>query len=95
MSDDAFSQEEIDELLSKVEKDKPKTNGGTAFPVYAWQGTVDPGMTLLDYYYGQALVGLCANSVIMEANPIEDVVEWAVKLGKALLAEREKNNAGN
>ena len=61
-------------------------DGGTAFPVYAHEGAVDPGMSLRDYFAGQALVGLAARG---ERN-VMYVAQYAYEYADAMLAEREK-----
>ena len=65
--------------------DKPN-DGGPAFPV----GLL-PGMSLRDYFAGQALAGLiaCPNTSGGE----KDFARNAYKLADAMLAEREKERA--
>ncbi len=78
--------------------DAPK-DGGAAFPVPA--GVVArPGMSLRDWFAGQALAGLgdwCPNND--DGSPVEPFtpktirsrqVEWAYAVADAMLAEREK-----
>lgn len=55
------------------------------------------GMTLRDYFAGQALIGFCANTdlvKIMEqgnsGNSIENVAEFTYKYADAMLKQREE-----
>jgi hypothetical protein len=84
-------------------------NGGPAFPQHGW--TSDPtvlermkdqsGMTLRDYFAGQALAGLCANPSIHAPNgnsgwslvncTTDDLVGYAFHLADDALAARAKD----
>ena len=67
-------------------------DGGWAFPWPEPTGTEVrqfPGMTLRDWFAGQALVGL----VISDPSGMkgdEKLAQWAFMLADALIAEREK-----
>jgi len=63
-------------------------NGGHAFPCYTGNGTAELGMTLRDYFAGQALAGF---SVCHADNACIVIAKQAYKLADAMLAEREKN----
>jgi len=76
-------------------------DGGPAFPRH--YGTMScgekkeqlwsDGMTLRDYFAGQALVGMMANSYMIDsASPatLEIVSGWAFEAADAMLAAREK-----
>ena len=72
-----------------------KPTGGRAFPSEQttspsghWNNTYRPGMTLRDYFAGQALVGM-ADYYIAEAEA-EMYARRAYLLADAMLAEREK-----
>jgi hypothetical protein len=72
-------------------------DGGTAFPVYAHEGAVEPGMTLLDHFAGQSLMGLLSReqdddwiSYMIENTSYAHV---AYHLAATMLAEKEKLNA--
>jgi len=69
-----------------------KDNGGTAFPCNSPDGIESyKGMSLRDYFAGQALAGLCANT---NSNPDSKnalaFAKDAFALADAMLAEREK-----
>lgn len=66
----------------------PKT-GGPAFPrPYAG----DSGMTLRDYFAGQALCGYLA-SHSMDVAELRDAAQYAYAYADAMLTEREKGGA--
>ena len=77
--------------LSKKNKAVPKqTDGGPAFPVKWQNGEQQSGMTLRDWFAGQALVGYVAY------NPDSRDVDLACvsyATADAMLAEREKGGA--
>jgi hypothetical protein len=54
-----------------------------------WQAVHD-GMTLRDYFAGQALAGLCAYGIPGEHHTPEATAEDAYAYADAMLAEREK-----
>lgn len=56
-----------------------------AFPAFGVDGPVEYGMTLRDYFAGQALAGICAFGPYRTSAPQE-----AYKIADAMLAEREK-----
>ena len=74
-------------------------DGGSAFPVLdscAFEGggsrldCVDRGMTLRDYFAGQALAGyIVTGPECMYPTP-EDAAKYSYKIADAMLAERER-----
>jgi len=81
--------------------DKPN-DGGPAFPFVAVSeatgqpinGCFDPGMSLRDWFAGQALAGLLASGVAAaRGQTCEDVAEIAYANADAMLAERAKGGA--
>ena len=76
---------------------KPK-DGGPAFPVleYEYKATGDlhpsptmqPGMTLRDWFAGRALTGMLANPDCGQSN--EKIADWAYRIADAMLEERGK-----
>lgn len=74
-----------------------KPDGGPAFPC---GGDLYSGMSLRDYFAGQALAGICAAWPHMKhpkeaeyggwVPPADHVGYWAYRLADAMLAEREK-----
>lgn len=76
-------------------------NGGAAFPSQpvmemSQSHFAQPiyhradGMSLRDYFAGNALIGLCANDRWNATNQVESVVRSAYELADAMLAERAK-----
>lgn len=70
-------------------------NGGPAFPV---ADSVYPngqiqygftGMTLRDWFAGQALAGLLANATL-GSEPAGEIARWSYETADAMLAERAK-----
>jgi len=68
----------------------PDKTGGPAFPTYP---THTPGMTLRDYFAGQALVGILLGGGQMgqaaQENP-SIAASWAYQQADAMLAAREE-----
>ena len=70
---------------------------GTAFPISYMTGNakkgftnhVSPGMTLRDFFAGQALVGFLANS-ISDNETFGDIAENCFKAADAMLVEKDK-----
>ena len=67
-------------------------NGGPAFPSTDAKGFVSDGMSLRDYFAGQALAGMiaCANT----GGGGKYFAEYAYKYADAMLAERKKQKGG-
>jgi hypothetical protein len=77
-------------------------DGGSAFPVlestsigecgeYSNLDCTDTGMTLRDYFAGQALVGYCSQESM---GSFKGVASAVYEIADAMLAEREKQNDG-
>lgn len=69
-----------------------KKDGGPALPCETYQGTPVPGgdgMSLRDYFAGQALVGIASLSGGGFGYPEDDAARWAYRYADAMLAERE------
>jgi hypothetical protein len=66
----------------------PIDNGGPAFPVQAWNGEeqvlVHVGMTLRDWFAGQAMIGM------LSSKPITFCAEDAYTFADAMLAARKE-----
>ena len=60
-----------------------------AFPVAGQFGIYQEGMSLRDYFAGQALMGMMASDAGW-ATPQAEVARGAYKLADAMLAERER-----
>lgn len=74
---------------------KTKNDGGLAFPGQQdmcpdgkWNQTWEPGMSRRDWFAGQALAGLCANSRVQDT--AAEFAAGAVRAADALIAELEK-----
>ena len=84
-----------------------KNDGGPAYPFQsrnrqAELNSPEQGMSLRDYFAGQALAGLCADTDNTFAEDVATgirggkfVVGAAYKLADAMLAEQEKSYADN
>ena len=74
-----------------------KSDGGWAFPAPAGIGDGDnmfqPGMSLRDYFAGQALAGNLANHQLTWPKYPVDLVEDCFKLADAMIAKRAKGDA--
>jgi len=46
------------------------------------------GMTLRDYFAGQAIINVMLADEDMERTSVEDIAKWAYKIADAMLAER-------
>lgn len=66
--------------------------GGPAFPAEMLTERF-PGMTLLDYFAGQALAGMSANSEMLDnvtQTSTAAIARWSYDIAAAMLAERTK-----
>ena len=81
----------------------PRNDGGPAFPAERmelvlilkgepdqWHKVEYPGMTLRQYYAGQALAGNLANHQLTWPKYPVDLVEDCFKLADAMIAERNR-----
>ena len=71
-------------------------DGGPAFPGEQgtdpnglWNQTWSPGMSLWDYYAGQALAGACAHNS-ESTLPQRARARWCAEMADAMLEERER-----
>lgn len=64
-------------------------NGGPAFPITAGNAVYGHGMTLRDWFAGQALAGIMTNSMWVRQDSSE-VVLSAYRLADAMIVAREK-----
>ena len=56
-----------------------KDDGGAAFPIRGFEN----GMTLRDWFAGQALLGYCLNDA-------SEAAEWSYRVADAMIAKRNK-----
>ena len=70
-----------------------KEDGGSAFPV-AGQDVISAGMTLRDWFAGQALVGLLASEGSLQSErhgvTVDGLANHCYRFADAMLAERRK-----
>jgi len=68
-------------------------NGGPAFPPHP--GSQLQGMSLRDWFAGQALAGwfACSDTVTRSVVPFADAADHAYQAADAMLAERKKGGA--
>lgn len=71
---------------------KPINNGGPAFPNKDELGNMIPGMSLRDYFAGQALAGLLTQPAEDEYGP-KCFAEAAYEMADAMLKARNKEVA--
>ena len=67
-----------------------KNDGGPAFPHVEGWNYKKPGMSLRDWFVGQALMGLAAHISIVQSAK-EDIANWCFTIADAMLAAREKS----
>jgi len=66
--------------------------GGPAFPVILTSRTEEhtPGMSLLDYFAGQALAGFKIEELAVDAGYLAGVAQQCYETANKMLAERNK-----
>jgi len=69
--------------------------GGPAFPSEqgqsvdgTWNPTYSSGMSLRDYFAGQALAGICSDN---EATDVEWIARWCWKVADVMMKSREES----
>jgi len=65
-------------------------DGGWAFPCYTGNDMAEPGMTMRDYFAGQALAGMSSDISWYENIEWQRAAVVAYGLADAMLAKREK-----
>ena len=77
-------------------------NGGPAFPSIRIERGMDiagngcnvrvylPGMTLRDYFAGEAMAGMCSDPGLYREEGFEQVADWAYSQADAMIARRSK-----
>lgn len=74
----------------------PENDGGQAFPVPGdEERTYTPGMSLRDWFAGQALAGIVQGTQSEKMKPTcpGEAAHWAYMIAEAMLAAREANHA--
>lgn len=64
-----------------------------AFPVTAGQQVYATGMTLRDWFAGQAISGACSPAPDGWSLPPQDHAAWAYEIADAMIAARETGGA--
>lgn len=73
-----------------------KTKNPTAFPLKHADDKFNPGMTLRDYFAGQALTGIISNaSLWRDLETFKDTAYFAYEIAEKLLIERQKYEPKN
>jgi hypothetical protein len=67
-------------------------NGGQAFPVHS--PAIDYGMTLRQWYAGQALQGLVSSGEYRYVSCYEELASDAFRIADAMIAHEEAENHG-
>jgi len=70
-------------------RDEKTNDGGPAFPA-----GVSAGMSLRDWFAGQALTGWISDSTANVSEP-DNIAEHCYELADAMVAEKEKRDEGN
>jgi len=72
-------------------------DGGPAFPSEqghipngTWNQTYDPGMSLRDWFAGQALMGACANPELCDVEAYKHIPRRSYEAADAMIKEIEK-----
>lgn len=70
------------------------SDGGPAYPLPRGENQVDgtEGMSLRDYFAGQALAGYCAHPDL-GTELVDKLAKWSYQIADAMLAERDKPGA--
>ena len=76
-----------------MSKSKPIADGGPAFPLPDNVGTLYHGMSLRDYFAGQALVTLA--TLTPHIKDRVELTSTAYRIADAMLVAREKSHAGH
>lgn len=73
-----------------------KTKNIAAFPLKHSDDKFNPGMTLRDYFAGQAIIGILSNdSIWQDQDPITASTNTAYLIADALLIERQEYESKN
>ena len=83
----------LKEILKYKTMNKPQNDGGQAFPMHERDDALR-GMSLRDWFAGQALSGILSSSgcqLFREAEiPLIEIAEYANRLADAMLAARNE-----
>jgi hypothetical protein len=82
--------------------DTPINDGGPAFPLQDWDECIhsrrtETGMTLRDWFAGQALAGFAANPRMIDSRSpatLEIVSEWSFEAADAMIKARKEVQHG-
>lgn len=76
-------------LTTENTEDTEMDDGGPAFPSQPWDKNFQPGMSLRDWFAGQALTGLMALQFVKASN--EEFAKISYKTADAMLFERSNH----
>ena len=66
-----------------------RQDGGSIFPAVGGEHEFYPGLTIWDFYAGQALAGMCSRFA-MSYHSAVDAAEASAKIADAMMADRER-----
>ena len=70
-------------------------DGGQAFPISDASGPIQSGLTMRDYFAGQALTGLSnVGNIDLYDTAYERIAHEAYRFADAMLSARNKNTSG-
>ena len=69
-----------------------KSDGGPAFPIEMTGTPYAPGMSLRDWFAGQALMGLFSQAEIANVPSADDLAQIVYGMADAMIAERGISN---
>lgn len=72
-----------------------KTKNPTAFPLKHADDKFNPGMTLRDYFAGQALTGIITKGLFPAPDTLKKSAEFCYEVADLLLTERQKYEPKN
>lgn len=73
-----------------------KTKNPTAFPLKHADDKFNPGMTLRDYFAGQAIVGIVSNAPLWnDITTLQQSADLAYELADTLLIQRQQYEPKN
>ena len=72
-----------------------KIKNTAAFPLKRSEDQFNPGMTLRDYFAGQAIIGIVTKGIYQDFYVLKKSAEFAYEVADSLLIERQKYEPKN